>query len=364
MTGKERIEKAFRHEEPDTVPVWEMAFNEKSILALGARFSDNLPAPKSVHEMSTGEKLHMLAVLFTVIEQLGLDGFPSLLTLDSRPASPGYTKDPWGCVFRLDEDCEAVIKGGPISVPGDLLAYKPHKPVEADFLMLAASKARFGDDLSQVLVHPGPFQLSRNLVGGMEKFFPHIRRNPGFVHEMLEMTTEYVLGSLEMGIELGADVICLDGDFAYNKSTFISPAQYEEFFLPRHRRIVEFAHSRGKPIFKHSDGNMWPLLHLLVEAGFDGFHPIQPQCMDIAEVKSGYGDRLCLIGNIDCSYLLSFGTEEEVERAVAGTIEIAAPGGGFVLSSSNSIHPGCRPENYVAMVRAARKYGRYPTARS
>jgi len=45
---------------------------------------------------------------------------------------------------------------------------------------------------------------------------------------------------------------------------------------------------------------------------------------------------------------------------VKETIAAAAPGGGYVISSSNSIHPGCKPENYIAMVKAARKYGDYP----
>jgi uroporphyrinogen decarboxylase len=58
-------------------------------------------------------------------------------------------------------------------------------------------------------------------------------------------------------------------------------------------------------------------------------------------------------------YILCEGTEEEVEQSVKQTIEAAAPGGGYILSSSNSIHPGCRPENYIAMVHAARKHGDY-----
>lgn len=41
------------------------------------------------------------------------------------------------------------------------------------------------------------------------------------------------------------------------------------------------------------------------------------------------------------------------------TIDAAAPGGGYVLCSSNSLHPGCRPENALAMFRAARRYGDY-----
>jgi uroporphyrinogen decarboxylase len=66
------------------------------------------------------------------------------------------------------------------------------------------------------------------------------------------------------------------------------------------------------------------------------------------------------MGNIDCTHLLPTGTTAEVEKAVRDTISVAAPGGGYILSSSNTIHPSCKGENYVAMVRAAHKYGRYP----
>lgn len=49
-----------------------------------------------------------------------------------------------------------------------------------------------------------------------------------------------------------------------------------------------------------------------------------------------------------------------MRRRSRKTIRVAAPGGGYIISSSNSIHPGCKPENYIAMVKAARKYGGYP----
>jgi len=58
--------------------------------------------------------------------------------------------------------------------------------------------------------------------------------------------------------------------------------------------------------------------------------------------------------------VLTRGTVEEVEEAVKETIAKASPGGGHILASSNSIHPAVKPENYKAMVEAARKYGRYP----
>ena len=73
-----------------------------------------------------------------------------------------------------------------------------------------------------------------------------------------------------------------------------------------------------------------------------------------------YGDRICLIGNIDCGATLSWGTEEEVRQEVKECIKKAGAGGGLICASSNSIHSGVKPENYLAMVKAIREYGRYP----
>jgi uroporphyrinogen decarboxylase len=81
--------------------------------------------------------------------------------------------------------------------------------------------------------------------------------------------------------------------------------------------------------------------------------------MDIGEVKEHLAGKACIMGNIDCRELLPFGTEEEVAISVKDTIEIAAPGGGYIICSSNSIHPGCRAENYVAMIDAVHRYGKY-----
>ncbi len=56
MNGRERIEKAFLHEEPDRVPVWEMAFNEQSIIGIGRHFTGTVPPMKDVYSMTIEEK--------------------------------------------------------------------------------------------------------------------------------------------------------------------------------------------------------------------------------------------------------------------------------------------------------------------
>ena len=111
----------------------------------------------------------------------------------------------------------------------------------------------------------------------------------------------------------------------------------------------------------HTDGNIKPMLDLIVDTGIDGLNPIGPTAgMDLGEVKAQYGDRLCLMGNVDCRELLCWGTREQVRKAVKDCISKAGPGGGYICMSGHTIHGAVNPENYVEMVKAIREYGSYP----
>ena len=80
----------------------------------------------------------------------------------------------------------------------------------------------------------------------------------------------------------------------------------------------------------------------------------------MGEYLQEYGDRLTLIGNVDCATVLIDGPVEAVRAQTEQIIRAAAPGGGFLLSTSNSVHPGVKPEYYLAMLETARAVGDYP----
>jgi uroporphyrinogen decarboxylase len=197
----------------------------------------------------------------------------------------------------------------------------------------------------------------------MQNLMLKMYRDPPFVHRLAAMTTAFNLQILEMLAEAGLDVLVVEDDIADTNSSLISPAQFREFVSPYNRKLVERAHELGLKVVRHSDGNLWGLLDLLLDAGYDGLNPLEPQAgMHLAKVKAYCGDRLCLLGNIDCMELLPNGTPEQVEAAVKQAIEDAAAGGGLIICSSNSLHPGVDPENCIAMFEATRKYGVYGRA--
>ena len=112
---------------------------------------------------------------------------------------------------------------------------------------------------------------------------------------------------------------------------------------------------------KHTDGYINPILEDLVNiAKVDGLHSLDPSAgVDIKEVKERYGDRLILHGNISVDNLATKSVTEIVEETKT-VIQAASPGGGHILSSSNSWYGGVKLDNCYAMVETGRKYGRYP----
>ena len=99
---------------------------------------------------------------------------------------------------------------------------------------------------------------------------------------------------------------------------------------------------------------------MIVDSGIDCLDPIDPIAgMDLRQIKSDYGSRVCLKGNVDCSTTLTFKSEQETQEETKRCLEIAMPGGGYILSSSNSIHSAVKPENYLAMLNTLKKYGKY-----
>jgi len=73
----------------------------------------------------------------------------------------------------------------------------------------------------------------------------------------------------------------------------MSPSHFRTFILPYLKRSIDAAHEMGVPYIKHTDGNIWAILDMLVEADIDAIDPIEPLAgMDIGEVKARYGDRM------------------------------------------------------------------------
>lgn len=360
MTGRERILTALSLTEPDRVPLFIHGINEGPIMGLGKYLTNGLPEGKMLHQMSDAEKVKLIDTLFLILDVHEIDGYTCL------PLGPGTefsdqasVVDDWGVGFTRSPHGIPVPSSHPIQSRKDLEHYTPPEPNRDQLFAVDLMKDRFKDNKAIFWMMRGAFVRSWRLTG-MQNYMLKLFDSPSFLHTIAEMVTQYSLAQLEMLGNAGLDVLIVEDDIADKNTTLISPDHFAEFILPYNRRLVDRAHAMGLKVVRHSDGNLWPIIDMLIAAGYDGLNPLEPQAgMQLRKVKDYCGDRLCLLGNIDCMELLPSGTPQQVTDAVQQAIQDAGKGGGLIICSSNTLHPGVDPDNCIAMFEAVKAYGAY-----
>jgi uroporphyrinogen-III decarboxylase len=257
------------------------------------------------------------------------------------------------CVNRFGTE-ERIREGAEYSefVPllrdwGDLERVGNPLPDEAAILgqIKRATTQQPADELAVIGVTAGcvdPTALSM----GFENFFLKLYDEIDFVETVLDLYTDYWEALAEiLSASKEIDLLWYADDMACDTGPYLGPKFFKELILPRYRRVIR---KTAKPWIFHSDGDLTPVLKDLMDLGMSGLHPIQPGPLDIFRLKKEIGDQLCLIGNVDL-HLLSTGSPEMVREQVQGLLEYCAQGGGYILSSSNSIPDWVDAENLWSM---------------
>jgi len=195
---------------------------------------------------------------------------------------------------------------------------------------------------------------------GLDVFSIMLFEEPDLVKEIHRRFSEWSAAVVEHLNKMDFDFYWAFDDVADTKAPWVSPDMYEEFLKP-YQEIV--AGAMRKPWIYHSDGNLGPLLENILPLGMSALHPVQPSAMDIFKLKRDYGTRVCIVGNIDLDYTLTRGTPAEVDAEVKEKIERVGRGGGYILSSANSLPDYVKPENALAMGQALDRYGWYSKQR-
>ncbi len=155
------------------------------------------------------------------------------------------------------------------------------------------------------------------------------------------------------------DGFILCADYCFNDNPFLSPPMFDEFITPYLSQLVTGYKEMGFYVVKHTDGNIMPILDSLIAAEPHALHSLDPQGgVDLAEVKRRIGDKVCLIGNVNCA-LLQTGTRDEVIADVRRSLRDGMPGGGYIFGTSNCIYTGMDLDRYKLMLSVWREEGVY-----
>lgn len=305
MTGKERFLMTMRFEEPDRPPHFETMF-ELEYEAFGLRF----PERNSWGSMTAGEKDAAIGVCMAIYERI---------------------------VERFAWDALAV--------------YWPWCDTDG----VAAAKRTFGDDIAIGSIVGGSV-WSIDSISDWMQFAADLVERPETLHAEAERRTQQAFCQIDGLVGAGADFVLIANDVAFNAGPFISPSQFAEFVTPYWQRQVERIKAGGAIAMVHSDGNLMPVLDEMISLGAHALHSIDPMAgMDIAEVKRRTYGKLGLMGNVQCN-LLQDGPIEAIRESALYCLTHAAPGGGYVFSTSNTVFPGMPLAHYEYMLEVFREF--------
>jgi uroporphyrinogen decarboxylase len=344
MKPLERVVAAFRREEPDRVPIFEIMIDPRVVEGIlpGAQYPD-------------------------LVEELDIDCVvsptpSSLYGKDIVGNDNGLPifKTEWGETRATTTELVAIPIDHPLKSHADWEKYvapDPAKPGRQD--VLKSLVARFKGKRA-IGCHLRDSFSTPSYLFGMSELLANLYLDPGWVHEVVDVCNAHFVQMVELAAKAGADFFIFGDDVGGKTNSLMSPKHYAEFFLPGLVNVTRAAHEKGAYVIKHSDGNVYSLLDMFIEAGVDAFHPSDPSAgMDIVKVKREYGDRIAVAGGIDTGDPLCHWTVSELTAEVRQRIEQLAPNGGWLIASSNTIHSSVRPENYHALVTATQTYGWY-----
>jgi uroporphyrinogen decarboxylase len=344
-----RIITTLHHQEPDRVPLAEVAIDYKIMSQfLGREVNDDDVAAQVEFWTRAGYDYTLLTV--------GLMR-PGGVTQDSQ-----ISKVIQNSLTRQDESDEEswnVWKKARIHTPADLESFPWEKASRLDFNKFHEVQAHLPEGMKIIATSGKIFTLTWMLMG-FENFGVNLKLDPGFAGEVINRVANIQLEGLRKVVNLPnvAAVWAVD-DIAFGTGPIIHPRELRKYIFPWYEEFGKICHDNGVYFFFHTDGIVWDFVEDLIAIGVAALHPVDPTCMDITALKEKVKGRLALIGNIS-NQLLEEGTPDEVAALTKQRLREVAPGGGYCLGAGNSVPDWAKIDNYKAMISTALQYGWYP----
>jgi len=350
MTPKQRVMAALNHQPPDRLPLFDGFWSEFA------------RAWRHAHPEAGDQELTDYYGIDVAICVANEAAFPSRAGVLEDRGTEVIERDGWGRLLRRKKD----------AFFADELDSALHSRQEFDATSFEdpLDDSRYGAFVSQVAAQQenrcvfckigGPY-LRTAFVRGQEDFLTDIAGDPAFARAQIERMAEHLkviaLESLRRADLYDTGVWIYD-DMCNNNGPMMSPRQFETLFLPAYRDLVQSLKQAGAAkVILHCDGNLTPLLDMVLDAGADGVNPVEPKAgMDLVVLKERYGRRLSFLGGMCNARVLPKGTKEEIVAATERIKEAGRDGG--VVIGTHSIGPDVPVEHYDWYHEAVRNLAR------
>jgi len=342
MNSSERVMAAIEFRLPDRLPRWDAfdifgSFPQRWRAWRGVTGDAN---PADYYQIDIGMVMSDEGPFFSLAQELRQEGAYQIV------------RDGWGRTIRQAPGQAYFMKTleTVLDDPANLDRLKFEDP---------ADDLRFDGYLERIASERQVGRLAFSKVGGIycraqfmrreDRLLVDMATDPGFCRALFERVADHLtrvaLEELRRTDSWGTGMWVYD-DFASSQAPMFSPAMWEQYLLPRYARMIETLRAQGcQHVFFHSDGNIGPTIELLLEAGFEGFNPLEPRTgLDLVKLRKQYGKRIIFFGGICNTQILPSGDKEAIEKHVRPLIELGRDGG--LVIGSASIGDDIAPETY------------------
>lgn len=353
---EQRILSALNHEEPDRIPIWDYIDNNK------------------IYKHVAGDEKEYDKGMVKVYHKLGIDlcrGYGASYSEEQERDTQNWGSDKTKIVLISGQtswlvDPETRRQTRWIKSLDELKDYNVPPLTDEqmeDLLKIMKNSIEMFEPYTMYVPGWGcGFDDTFNLMG-LELFSIALYRERKEIDRIMRQINDNCVMLAERIAEEKLQPIYFTwSDIAFKGSTMVSPKILKETLIPCLKRVCDPLKKAGIKVIYHSDGYISDeVIDYMIEAGIDGLNPVEPMAgMDIGHLKEKYGDKLVLVGNVDCSQVLPLGSVEDVVEATKQCIRDASAGGGHFIGSSSEITPSTPVENILAFYETCHKYGRYP----
>ena len=191
---------------------------------------------------------------------------------------------------------------------------------------------------------------------GLPQLLMDFMEDPDLADRILDIPLGYHREAAVRLAKLGVDMIWFGDDVGTQSGMLMSPDTWRRFLKPRLADIIQAVkgvNPRVKVAY-HSDGTIWPIIPELIDIGVDILNPVQPACMDPAEIKKRFGKNLCFWGTIDEQHTLPFGTSVDVRKEVLLRLKTIGKSGGLIIGPTHHVQLDTPVENLEELVRTVK----------
>lgn len=346
MTSRERVTRAIKFKKPDRIPVMHAC----------------LPAAVKECGNQLQEIIKGYPSDFGINEEMD-----NILTNEGK-IMPSYHKgrykDEWGAVWEnVHDGMLGQVKIHPLQNWKAFKNYQfpdPLKGIKFEEIKELIRKSEHQRYIVGWAPSPGYVTLFERMhfLRGYENVLIDLMQGRKELEILADGILSYNLKLIEEWSKLNVDGIAFGDDWGTQNQLMINPKLWREFFKPKYKMMFDLAHGGGKHVHFHSDGYIMEIIPDLIEIGVDVLNP-QHSVMNLNDLKKIVGGKSCIRSDVDCQYILLYGTEQEVKNHVKGIITAFGNyNGGLILHGE--IQPGIPLSNVRAMYDTFQKYGKYP----